>query len=985
MSGKKEVKCYGGDNVIHTYKTHKDGSPSKYMSDFFCEHGWKPMIKLFAIILIIFLLTKQISNNYELKTVGNQWDQKQIIYPNNPATEITFGNSISISNNIMAIGSPSNFYNSHPGRAYVFEKQNYNWIQTAQLPNNNNENNDRFGYSISISQDSSVIVVGVPEATVSGNVKQGKAYVFTKSGNEWIQTKELTASDGQAGDCFGYSVSISERVILIGSPYATVNGNSEQGKVYVWEGNDDGTIWQEKPTLTATNGQANDQFGESLSISKDSSLIVIKSGQSSSEQFTAHIFQSNGTYWNEEENFTVNGREEYGDCGGAVSISEDATTFVMGVSGNSNFQGKAYVFHYNGSNWNNQTIIPNNPSGKCCFGLSVSISQNNLLVGDPGSDSNGNTTYLFQNNGSGWNQEKQWFPQNPVDGFGEAVSISGDISAVGSPLLNYDGFDSVGGVYIYEFVYDQVNLLNCSSLFSSFDCYWNEILPITSDIEYQINYNYINNEQWETIQSPILIDNIFFQIFNSSIYPNITGNVYYNIQIRICNSSSQICGESSGSCSLTTRIDSVKNFTVESLTTTSVMISWNPPNVPIINSIPKLDHYLLFYQKQDSNETKNVSISNSSTSYELTELDSLSNYSISICGCETYECLKNYQGEIVSTTIFTKFGPVLNLQCLISNSFDISCYWNKPNDSINPSYYNFTYQAISENDNGSFDTNLTSQNFTAQYSNQIYQINVSACDSNEICGNISSIQITSEKFGPVLNLQCSISNIYSISCYWDKPNDSINPSYYNFTYQAISKNDNGSFDTNSTSQNFTAQYSNQIYQINVSACDSNEICGNISSIQITSGKFGPVLNLQCLISNSFDISCYWDKPNDSINPSYYNFTYQAISENDNGSFDTNLTSQNFTAQYSNQIYQINVSACDSNQICGDISSIQIGNQLTSSQSSNSKTVIIVCSTVIPVVVIVGIILMIVLIRKKKKKKNKEGEISMDYSVLKDDQ
>ncbi|KAJ5076626.1 hypothetical protein M0811_06206 [Anaeramoeba ignava] len=941
------------------------------------------MIKLFAIILIIFLLTKQISNNYELKKVGNQWIQKQITYPNNPTNNIAFGSSISISNYVMAIGSPGNNGNdSLPGRAYVFEKQNYNLIQKAQLPNNNNQNGDLFGFSISISQDSSVIVVGVPYANVSGNVSQGKAYVFAKSESGWIITN-LNASDGQTGDNFGYSVSISERVILISSPFASVNGNSEQGKVYVWEGYQDGTEWQQKLTLTATNGQANDQFGKSLSISKDSSLIVIKSQQSSSQQVTAHIFQSNGTYWNEEESFTVNGTQEY-DWGGTVSISEDATTFVMGVTGDDYNQGKAYVFHYNGSNWNNQTIIPNNPSGKCCFGFSVSISQNNLLVGDPGSDSNGNTTYLFQNNGSGWNQEEQWFPQNPDEGFGQALSISEDIFAIGSPYLNYDGFDNVGGVYIYEFVYDQVNLLNCSSLFSSFDCYWNEILPITSDIEYQINYNYINNEQWEAIQSPILIDNIFFQIFNSSIYPNITGNVDYTIQIRICNSTSQICGESSDPFFLTTRIDSVKNFTVESITTTSVMISWNSPNVPVINSIPKLDHYLLFYQKQDSNETKNVSISNSSTSYELTELDSLSNYSISICGCQTDECLENYQGEIVSTTIFTKFGPVLNLQCSISNSFDISCYWNKPNDSINPSYYNFTYQAISENDNGSFDTNSTSQNFTAQYSNQIYQINVSACDSNEICGDISSIQITSRKFGPVLNLQCSISNIYFVSCYWDKPNDSINPSYYNFTYQAISENDNGSFDTNLTSQNFTAQYSNQIYQINVSACYSSEICGNISSIQITSGKFGPVLNLQCSISNIYSISCYWDKPNDSINPSYYNFSYQAISENDNGSFDTNSTSQNFTAQYSNQIYQINVSACDLNEICGDISSIQIGNQLTSSQSSNSKTVIIVCSTIIPVVVIVGIILMIVLIRKKKKKKNKEGEISMDYSVLKDE-
>ena len=46
---------------------------------------------------------------------------------------------------------------------------------------------------------------------------QGSAYVFTRSGTTWTQQAKLTASDGAADDCFGDSVALSGDTALVGA------------------------------------------------------------------------------------------------------------------------------------------------------------------------------------------------------------------------------------------------------------------------------------------------------------------------------------------------------------------------------------------------------------------------------------------------------------------------------------------------------------------------------------------------------------------------------------------------------------------------------------------------------------------------------------------------------------------------------------------------------------------------------------------------
>ena len=101
--------------------------------------------------------------------------------------------------------------------------------------------------------------------------------MFTEPGSGWAnmtQTAKLTASDGAAGDDFGYSVSISGNTVVVGASRATVGGNSGQGAAYVFT--EPGSGWAnmtQTAKLTASDGAADDDFGDSVSISGNTVVV----------------------------------------------------------------------------------------------------------------------------------------------------------------------------------------------------------------------------------------------------------------------------------------------------------------------------------------------------------------------------------------------------------------------------------------------------------------------------------------------------------------------------------------------------------------------------------------------------------------------------------------------------------------------------------------------------------------------------------------
>jgi hypothetical protein len=176
---------------------------------------------------------------------GTGWSQKAILAASNAAADATFGYSVSISGNILAVGA------KEAGTAYVFMYYGSGWLERKILKP---QTSTYFGASVSVHEKT--IVVG-------DDYDAGKAYVYWRFDETWVEAAMLTASNAQTGAKFGNSVSVYGNVVVVGAYYTTVDNLSRSGSVYAYKFSQDS--WSEE-ILIASNNTAMSYFGNSVSI-----------------------------------------------------------------------------------------------------------------------------------------------------------------------------------------------------------------------------------------------------------------------------------------------------------------------------------------------------------------------------------------------------------------------------------------------------------------------------------------------------------------------------------------------------------------------------------------------------------------------------------------------------------------------------------------------------------------------------------------------
>lgn len=313
-------------------------------------------------------------------TVDPTWTQITELSASDGAANDQFANAVALSGSLAVVGDSS--YSSGQGDAYVFSESGGSWSQTAELSASDGAGGDAFGQSVTIAGDT--IVVGAPDHTVSSNTTQGTAYVFTESGGTWSQTDELTASDGAAGDKFGSSVALFDTTAIIGAIDHTVGTNSDQGVAYVFTGS--GSAWTQAAELTASDGAANDQFGDAVAISGTTAVIgAAKHAVSgNADQGAAYVFSESGSAWAQTTELTATGGASGDEFGSSVAIS--GSTIVVGapaktVSSHAD-QGAVYVFGESGSTWTQiSELTASDGSANDTFGDSVALSGTTAIVG----------------------------------------------------------------------------------------------------------------------------------------------------------------------------------------------------------------------------------------------------------------------------------------------------------------------------------------------------------------------------------------------------------------------------------------------------------------------------------------------------------------------------------------------------------------------------------------------------------------------------
>jgi hypothetical protein len=259
------------------------------------------------------------------------------------AQSASFGHSVSISSDTAVVGANRDCDNGIlSGSAYAFRYDGASWVEEAKLLASDGQASEEFGYAVAISGDAAVI--GANYDNDNGGAS-GSAYVFRYDGVSWVQDAKLLASDGAAGDWFGFSVSISGDTAVIGAALDDDNG-SDSGSAYVFRY--DGSTWAQEAKLLASDGAPDNRFGWSVAISGDTAVIgACRDDDSGSYSGSAYVFRYDGAGWVQQAKLLASDAAVSDTFGGSAAISGDAA--VIGADGdddNGSSSGLAYVFQF---------------------------------------------------------------------------------------------------------------------------------------------------------------------------------------------------------------------------------------------------------------------------------------------------------------------------------------------------------------------------------------------------------------------------------------------------------------------------------------------------------------------------------------------------------------------------------------------------------------------------------------------------------------
>ena len=207
---------------------------------------------------------------YVFERTNGTWGQTAKLVADDATPRDEFGLKVDISGERIVVGAHFNDETANnAGAIYVFDLANGNWTQTAKLQADDASANDEFGFDVAV--DGDTIVSGSLKDDPAGDAS-GSAYVFELQNGDWTQTAKLTSDDGDAFDQFGRALDIDSGYIAIGSPFdddftpAASGGNS--GSVYVFSKDDDGD-WEQVDKIGAQFADEAEFFGWSVSVSGD--------------------------------------------------------------------------------------------------------------------------------------------------------------------------------------------------------------------------------------------------------------------------------------------------------------------------------------------------------------------------------------------------------------------------------------------------------------------------------------------------------------------------------------------------------------------------------------------------------------------------------------------------------------------------------------------------------------------------------------------
>ncbi|MCP4759044.1 MAG: hypothetical protein GY894_11145 [Planctomycetes bacterium] len=309
-----------------------------------------------------------------------------------------FGYAAAISGDVLVVGSKVKVIDGlvDAGAAYVFERMDGEWVETAIITAPVPEQGALFSSSLDI--DGDTIVVGARNA---GSLA-GAAWIYARdTSGDWVSQGELIGTGVDAGDAFGFSAAIQGDTALVSAPYlASCGGTSKCGGVFVFERA--GGVWAETDLLVPDDIGSEDYFGWDCDLDDGSDRIIATSVYDDDNAWQAgagYIWDKQGDgSWTQSAKLLPSDGSEQDNCK-SCEVEGD-TAVICSWYGNGD-KGEAWVWRRNGDEWTEVAMLR---------------------------ASDGET----------------------IDIFGRSVALEGDTVVVGADWHDVDGYENAGAAYVFD-------------------------------------------------------------------------------------------------------------------------------------------------------------------------------------------------------------------------------------------------------------------------------------------------------------------------------------------------------------------------------------------------------------------------------------------------------------------------------------------------------------------------------------------------------
>jgi hypothetical protein len=208
---------------------------------------------------------------YLFQWTGSDWVQRAKVVASDGASGDVFGSAVALDGDYAVVGEPydNNQKGTDAGSIYVFRRNGTSWIQDAKLIASDGASSDYFGTSVAIW--GVYILAGAYYDDNARGTNAGGAYFFMRNGGSYAQMNKLIADDGAASDRFGRTVALTDYFAVIGAPFNDNSAGANAGAAYVYYRSGNQLVYVEK--RTASDGAAGDYFGYSAAIDGDYAVV----------------------------------------------------------------------------------------------------------------------------------------------------------------------------------------------------------------------------------------------------------------------------------------------------------------------------------------------------------------------------------------------------------------------------------------------------------------------------------------------------------------------------------------------------------------------------------------------------------------------------------------------------------------------------------------------------------------------------------------